>query len=62
MGARPCSRRTAVREAAREARVDLLVVATDVYTWKQLRRDRGLDRGTTTQRIHELVAALIPQE
>ena len=34
-------------EAAREARVDLLVVATDVYTWKQLRRDRGLDRGTT---------------
>jgi len=49
-------------DAAREARVDLLVVATDVYTWKQLRRDRGLDRGTTTQRIHELVAALIPQE
>jgi AcrR family transcriptional regulator len=49
-------------DAAREARVDLLVVATDVYTWKQLRRDRGLDRTTTTQRIRELVAALIPQE
>jgi len=49
-------------EAAREARVDLLVVATDVYTWKQLRRDRGLDRATTIQRIHELVTALIPQE
>jgi AcrR family transcriptional regulator len=49
-------------EAAREARVDLLAVATDVYTWKQLRRDRGLDRSTTTQRIRELVAALIPQE
>ena len=30
------------RGAAREARVDLLVVATDVYTWKLLRRDRGL--------------------
>ncbi len=24
--------------------VDLLVVATDVYTWKLLRRDRGLLR------------------
>ncbi len=48
--------------AAREARVDLLAVATDVYTWKQLRRDRGLDTTTTTRRIHELVAALIAQE
>jgi AcrR family transcriptional regulator len=47
---------------AREARVDLLAVATDVYTWKQLRRDRGLDVKTTTQRIHELVAALIAPE
>jgi hypothetical protein len=37
-------------------------VATDVYTWKQLRRDRGLDRSTTTQRIHDLVTALITQE
>ena len=48
--------------AAREERVDLLAVATDVYTWKQLRRDRGLDRSTTEQRIHALVAALTTQE
>jgi AcrR family transcriptional regulator len=49
-------------DAMRTRLVDLLAVATDVYTWKQLRRDRGLDRATTTQRIHDLVAALIPQE
>jgi len=42
--------------------VDLLGVATDVYTWKQLRRDRGHDRHTTEQRIHALVAALTSQE
>ena len=48
--------------AAREARVDLLAVVTDVYTWKQLRRDRGLDRTTTEQRIHTLVAAVTAQE
>jgi AcrR family transcriptional regulator len=48
--------------ATRTQLVDLLAVATDVYTWKQLRRDRGLDRATTTQRIHDLVAALIAQE
>ena len=48
--------------AVRTQLVDLLAVATDVYTWKQLRRDRDLDRATTTQRIHDLVAALIPQE
>jgi AcrR family transcriptional regulator len=48
--------------SAREARVDLLAVATDVYTWKQLRRDRGLDRTTTERRIHALVTALTEQE
>jgi AcrR family transcriptional regulator len=48
--------------ADREAGVDLLAVATDVYTWKQLRRDRGLDRATTTQRIHALVSALTTRE
>ncbi len=42
--------------------VDLLAVATDVYTWKQLRRDQGLDRATTEHRIHQLVDALITQE
>jgi AcrR family transcriptional regulator len=48
--------------AARTELVDLLAVATDVLTWKQLRRDRGHDRITTTKRIHALVAALITQE
>ena len=47
---------------AREALVDLLVVATDVYTWKLLRRDRGLDRTATQQRMHQMVSALTTQE
>lgn len=48
--------------AARGALVDLLAVATDVYTWKVLRRDRGLDRTATEHRIHQLVSALTTQE
>jgi len=48
--------------AGRDDLVDLLVVATDVYTWKLLRRDRGLDRSTTEQRIRSLVSALTAQE
>ena len=47
---------------ASEALVDLLAVATDVHTWKQLRRDRGLDRTTCELRMHQLVSALITQE
>jgi hypothetical protein len=39
--------------------VDLLVVATDVLTWKQLRRDLGLSRATTERRMRRLVTALI---
>lgn len=38
---------------------DLLVVATDVYTWKLLRRDRGLSREQTESRIRRLVGALL---
>jgi AcrR family transcriptional regulator len=45
--------------AARERRVDLLICATDVYTWKLLRRDRGLTRGKTAAAIRELVEAVI---
>jgi hypothetical protein len=37
--------------------VDLLVVATDVYAWKLLRRDRGLSRNQTTERVRRLVAS-----
>ncbi len=46
-------------DADREALVDLLVVATDVYAWKLLRRDRGLDPATTRARMLTLVAAIL---
>jgi len=39
--------------------VDLLVVATDVYTWKLLRRDRRLSRIATEQRMLHLLGALL---
>jgi AcrR family transcriptional regulator len=42
-----------------DAMVDLLVVATDVYTWKLLRRDRGLSRAQTENRMKELVQAVL---
>jgi AcrR family transcriptional regulator len=44
--------------ADREDLLDLLVVATDVYTWKLLRRDRGLSRATTEHRMKALVRAV----
>lgn len=47
------------RAQAREELVDLLSVATDVYTWKQLRRDRGLDLTTTQHRVQALVHAVL---
>jgi AcrR family transcriptional regulator len=40
----------------REAVIDLLMVATDVYTWKILRRDRGLSIEETTQRMRRMIA------
>ena len=42
-----------------EALTDALVVATDVYAWKLLRRDRGLDRDTTEHRMRGLVEAVL---
>lgn len=42
-----------------EALTDLLVVATDVFTWKLLRRDRGLSRPETESRIRRLVDAVL---
>ncbi|HSV39469.1 MAG TPA: hypothetical protein VLI04_11990 [Nocardioidaceae bacterium] len=45
--------------SAASALTDLLVVATDVYTWKLLRRDRGLSRAQTEQRIKQLVTAIL---
>lgn len=44
---------------AREELLDLLAIATDVYTWKQLRRDRGLDLATTRHRVTTLVHAVL---
>lgn len=46
-------------DAARDELVDLLVIATDVYTWKLLRRDRGLDRGRAQSRVTHLIEAVL---
>jgi AcrR family transcriptional regulator len=48
-----------VPESSRDEHLDLLVVATDVYAWKILRRDRRLSRAVTEARMHALVAALL---
>jgi len=42
-----------------EELTDLLVVATDVYTWKILRRDRRLGRDRTERRMRHLVDRLL---
>lgn len=49
----------ALTPAQREEATDLLVVATDVYAWKLLRRDRGLSRAQTEQRLNTLVTAIL---
>lgn len=41
---------------------DLLVVATDVYAWKLLRRDRGLGPAAVERRIRLMVQALLSSE
>lgn len=50
------------RSADAEALTDLLVLATDLYTWKLLRRDAGLDPTTTRERMLRLVRALVPAD
>lgn len=45
--------------AARERRHAALVVLTDVYTWKLLRRDRRYGRDVVTTIIIEMISALI---
>ena len=47
-----------LRGAARRRRVASLVVLTDVYTWRLLRRDLGLSRGDTEQTLVELITKL----
>ena len=44
---------------ARDELLDLLVVATDVYAWKLLRRDRALSRDVTEHRLNTLVTAVL---
>ena len=46
-------------EPERDEALDLLVVVTDVYTWKLLRRDRRLDRSVVEQRMSRLVTAVL---
>jgi AcrR family transcriptional regulator len=48
------------RSADPGALTDLLVVATDLYTWKLLRRDAGLDPRTTQERMLRLARAVLP--
>jgi AcrR family transcriptional regulator len=45
--------------ADREELVDLLVISTDVLTWKTLRRDGGLDHERTRGRMLRLVTAVL---
>jgi AcrR family transcriptional regulator len=47
---------------ARSRRVAQLVVATDVYTWKLLRRDRDFDRNETIAAVCGIVRALLNEE
>ena len=47
-----------LRGKTRSRRIAQLVVATDVYAWKLLRRDKGLDRNQTITAMRELVASL----
>lgn len=51
-------------EGDREALTDLLIVATDVYTWKLLRRDRGLERQQAEDRVRRMITAFLalPEE
>ncbi|MDQ1512207.1 MAG: hypothetical protein QOC59_49 [Microbacteriaceae bacterium] len=45
--------------AAREALLDQLVVATDVYAWKLLRGDRGLSPTVVRERMRAMTDALL---
>lgn len=49
---------TGISGEARARRLDLLVCAADLYTWKLLRRDRGLSQAQTAGAMRELVEAL----
>lgn len=46
-------------EVERDALVDLLVVATDVFTWKLLHLDRGLPAAVVLDRMRTLTDAIL---
>ena len=50
---------SALRGRSRRRRLAQLVAVCDVYTWKLLRRDAGLDRTTTELAMIELLAPLL---
>jgi AcrR family transcriptional regulator len=41
--------------------IDVLVVATDVYAWKLLRRDRGLSVENVRDRLHFMIEAILAE-
>jgi AcrR family transcriptional regulator len=45
-------------QAERERRVALLIAATDVYTWKLMRRDMGMSRADVAHAMREVLEAL----
>jgi AcrR family transcriptional regulator len=47
------------KPAERSRLIDVLVVATDVYTWKLLRHDRGLSVGEVADRMLLMTEALL---
>lgn len=46
--------------AEREVALDLLVVASDVFTWRLLRRDLRLPRDVVADRMRTLIHAVLP--
>lgn len=50
-----------LRNAARARRLAQLVAVCDVYTWKVLRRDRGLSRRQTELALCELLESLVKE-
>ncbi len=48
-----------VTGSEREEMIDMLVIATDAYTWKILRRDRGLSRKVVEKRMLRLVETVL---
>ncbi|MDX6602230.1 MAG: hypothetical protein QOF13_1432 [Solirubrobacterales bacterium] len=51
-----------LRGAPRERRVAQLVAITDIYTWKILRRDRGLSNKQTKLAVWEMLEPLLERQ